>query len=118
MVKYVYRGKEYATAQSVRQAVFAQERKALPSEPVDGKDVFWSRYGIDRVMQDSPIETEVEKANREIHLLKAKLKSRDYIGVKIATGCATAEEYAKEIEECEQWRSRINELELVIKNAK
>lgn len=45
-----------------------------------------------------------------INDLKAELATYDYIGVKIATGVATKEEYSKEIAYCESLRNRIREL--------
>ena len=45
-----------------------------------------------------------------INDLKAELATYDYIGVKIATGVATKEDYSKEIEYCESIRKRIREL--------
>jgi hypothetical protein len=48
---------------------------------------------------------------KRIKELKELLKSYDYIGIKIATGCATIEQYKKEIELCEEMRKEINKLE-------
>lgn len=42
---------------------------------------------------------------------KAELRSLDYIGVKIATGRATREEYAQQIARMDELAQRINELE-------
>lgn len=42
---------------------------------------------------------------------KQELQSYDYIGVKIAMGVATREEYAEQITHTEQLRREINELE-------
>ena len=42
--------------------------------------------------------------------LEAWLKDHDYIGVKIATGRATVEEYANEIAEMTEKANRINEI--------
>lgn len=39
---------------------------------------------------------------------EALLRSRDYIGVKIAMGVATKEDYSGKIAETEQWRADIN----------
>lgn len=47
----------------------------------------------------------------QIDALKAELATYDYIGVKIATGVATIEEYAKQIRHCEKLREKIRELE-------
>ena len=46
---------------------------------------------------------------------KAKLAEYDYIGVKIAMGVATREEYAEQIAETERLRAEINELENELK---
>ena len=51
-----------------------------------------------------------ESNTAQINELKEKLRQYDYIGVKIATGCATKEEYADEIAQCELWRQQIREL--------
>lgn len=47
----------------------------------------------------------------KIKSLKAKLAAYDYIGVKIATGKATIEEYKDKIAEAEELREQIRELE-------
>ena len=39
---------------------------------------------------------------------EAKLRSRDYIGTKIATGVATKTEYKNEIAEMQEWRDEWN----------
>ena len=46
-----------------------------------------------------------------INELKSELATYDYIGVKIATGVATKEDYSEEIAYCESLRNRIRELE-------
>lgn len=43
--------------------------------------------------------------------LKLELSTYDYIGVKIATGCATIEEYADKIAKAESIRQQIRALE-------
>ena len=50
----------------------------------------------------------------EISDLKEKLAETDYISAKIADGAATREEYADKLAERAAWRSRINELEVMI----
>ena len=47
----------------------------------------------------------------EIEALKEELSTYDYIGVKIAMGVATKEEYANEIDYTEELRKKIRELE-------
>lgn len=46
----------------------------------------------------------------EINRLKKELSEYDYIGIKIATGVATREQYASEIARAEALRQRIREL--------
>ena len=46
-----------------------------------------------------------------IEQLKQELATYDYVGVKIATGVATIEEYSDKIEYCEGLRRKIRHLE-------
>lgn len=57
--------------------------------------------------------TEMSKEFK-INALKNELANYDYIGVKIAMGVATKEEYANQIAYTEQLRREINELERMI----
>ena len=50
-------------------------------------------------------------AEQEISELKSKLAATDYIAAKIAEGAATREEYAEQIAQRADWRTRVNELE-------
>ncbi len=52
-------------------------------------------------------------AKMEISEFKCKLAATDYVAAKIAEGAATAEEYKDVIAKRQQWRRRINELELM-----
>ena len=45
---------------------------------------------------------------------EGRLKSKDYIGTKIAMGVATVEDYADEIAETEAWRKDIRDAEAAI----
>ena len=47
----------------------------------------------------------------EIQMLKQELANYDYIGVKIAMGVATAEQYKEQIAYTEKLRAKIRELE-------
>lgn len=58
-----------------------------------------------------PISIEKSRRLVRINELKQLLKEYDYIGTKIATGCATIEQYEKEIELCESYREEIRKLE-------
>lgn len=48
---------------------------------------------------------------KRINELKRLLAQYDYIGVKIATGCATIEDYKDIIDMCEEYRQEIRVLE-------
>ena len=50
----------------------------------------------------------------ELEFLKSELSKFDYIGVKIAMGVATKEEYAEQIARTEQLREKIRKLEEII----
>ena len=62
--------------------------------------------------ESKPYEPTVED---RINSLKRELEKYDYIGVKIAMGVATKEEYAKEIAYTETIREQIRQLESEIK---
>lgn len=59
------------------------------------------------------IEDEILKPDPqvEIQALKQELANYDYIGVKIAMGVATTEEYQEQIAHTEKLRAKIRELE-------
>lgn len=50
----------------------------------------------------------------ELEFLKSELSKFDYIGVKIAMGVATREEYAEQIACTERLREKIRKLEEII----
>ena len=56
-----------------------------------------------------------EQIEAEIRALDALMRERDYIGIKIAMGRATVEEYAKEIAESDRMAARKNELMAMLK---
>lgn len=63
---------------------------------------------------------EQDKTKQELLSEKAQLetwlKKHDYIGTKIATGRATVEEYATEIEEMTEKAERINEIDRLLES--
>ena len=63
-------------------------------------------------VEPSPYEPTPED---KINALKKELEKYDYIGVKIAMGVATKEEYADEIAHTEEIRKQIRQLESEIK---
>ena len=85
---------------------------------VDGDSVTYSNDGS--VYVEPPKPTEEELRRQSLQTEKAKLevwlKNHDYIGVKIATGRATVEEYATEIEEMTEKANRINEINALLES--
>ena len=66
---------------------------------------------------DSEKEERINKKNSlltEKEEIESWLKNHDYIGTKIATGRATVEEYATEIEEMTEKANRINEINALL----
>ena len=59
---------------------------------------------------------EKDKLIEEKSELEAWLRNHDYIGTKIATGRATVEEYATEIEEMTEKAERINEIDRLLES--
>ena len=59
---------------------------------------------------------EKDKLLQEKEELEVWLKAHDYIGIKIATGRATVEEYATEIEEMKEKAERINEIDRLLES--
>lgn len=58
---------------------------------------------------------EQQEILRKLESLYLEIKSYDYIGIKIATGVATIEDYAEQIAHMEELRTQIRELEEKIK---
>ena len=85
---------------------------------VDGESVTYSNDGSTYVEPPKPTEEELRKQNllNEKAKLEAWLKAHDYIGVKIATGRATVEEYANEIAEMTEKAERINEIDSILES--
>lgn len=68
---------------------------------------------------DSEKEERINQKNSliiEKSELESWLKAHDYIGTKIATGRATVEEYATEIEEMTEKAERINEIDRLLES--
>ena len=85
---------------------------------VDEKSVTYSNDGSIYVEPPKPTEEEMRRQALQMEKaeLEAWLKAHDYIGVKIATGRATIEEYATEIEEMTEKANRINEIEAILES--
>ena len=69
----------------------------------------------DKVLAKHPMEDRI-KLLREKESLEAWLRAHDYIGTKIATGRATADEYATEIAEMTTKSARINAIDAELKS--
>ena len=57
---------------------------------------------------------EKKQIEEEIRNLDQLMKANDYIGIKIAMGRATREEYAEEIAKSEEWAQRKSELQALL----
>ena len=112
--KYIYQDREYGSIDGVRQAIWKAEKKVFGKEPEQNKADFWSRLGVEYSEMPDPVLPTPEQKEREVFLLKARLRETDYAVIKIAEGASTFEEYAEVIAQRETWRTRINELEAQI----
>ena len=83
---------------------------------VDGDSVTYSNDGSVYVEPPKPTEEELRRQSLQSEKaeLEAWLRNHDYIGVKIATGRATVEEYATEIKEMTEKANRINEIDSIM----
>lgn len=92
-----------------------------PLEPKDGYDVVfngtdWEYKEIPKEPEPEPyMPTELEKKQQELWETEQKLRELDYIGVKIATGRATIEEYADEIADMSRLADKVNKMRAEIK---
>lgn len=59
-------------------------------------------------MTQQEIQAAISEQQSIILDREAQLKTKDYIGTKIAMGVATREDYADDIAQTEQWRADIN----------
>ena len=85
---------------------------------VDGDSVSYSNDGSVYVEPPKPTEEELKRQAlvEEKAQLETWLKEHDYIGTKIATGRATVEEYATEIEEMTEKAERIDEIDRLLES--
>ena len=83
---------------------------------VDGDSVTYSNDGSVYVEPPKPTEEELRRQalQTEKAELEAWLKDHDYIGVKIATGRATIDDYADEIALMTEKAERINEIDALL----
>ena len=85
---------------------------------VDGDSVTYSNDGSVYVEPPKPTEEELRRQalQTEKAELEAWLSAHDYIGVKIATGRATIDDYAMEIAEMTEKAERINEIDVILES--
>ena len=85
---------------------------------VDGESVTYSNDGSIYVEPPKPTEEELRRQalQTEKAELEAWLSAHDYIGVKIATGRATIDDYADEIALMTEKAERINEIDALLGN--
>ena len=83
---------------------------------VDGESVTYSNDGSIYVEPPKPTEEEMRRQALQMEKaeLEAWLKAHDYIGVKIATGRATIDDYADEIALMTEKANRINEIDAML----
>lgn len=79
--------------------LICEQNKGKELKVVDGKVV-----AVERVVTDE------EKAQMRIDELKSLLSKYDYIGIKIATGRGTREEYSSQIAQMTEWADEIDAL--------
>ena len=85
---------------------------------VEGDSVTYSNDGSVYIEPPKPTEEELRRQalQSEKGELEAWLRNHDYIGVKIATGRATIDDYATEIAEMTEKAERINEIDALLGN--
>ena len=83
---------------------------------VDGESVTYSNDGSVYVEPPKPTEEELRRQalQSEKAELEAWLSAHDYIGVKIATGRATVDDYVDEIALMTEKANRINEIDAML----
>lgn len=77
----------------------------------DGKLYFEEETQKEEYLREKNNYEKAMQIRHRITELKKLLSNYDYIGIKIATGRATKEEYATEIQQMIEWANEINELE-------
>lgn len=105
--------------------IYIQPADSTFLKPLEAKEGFKIKFDIEndewfyeeeKKEEPAPyVPTELDNLQAELWKVKAELQELDYIGVKIATGRATIEEYAEEITHMNELADKINELEEQIK---
>lgn len=76
------------------------------------------RFQIVAVPEPTEEEKQLEAYQAELREKEAWLSAHDYIGVKIATGRATVDNYAAEIATMTEYAARVEELRALIEELK
>lgn len=95
----------------------------LTLEEKEGFDIVWNESSeaweykeIEKKPEpEEYVPTELDKTREQLWEAEAWLHNHDYIGIKIATGRATVEDYASEIAEMSVYADKVNELKEKIK---
>lgn len=83
-------------------------------DPVDGV----RRFQIVAVPEPTEQELLLQSYRTELAEKESWLRDHDYIGVKIATGRATVDDYAAEIATMTEYAARVEELRMLIEGLK
>ena len=86
----------------------------VETEGVEARDAYDEEVKIDVYIPYSEEELTRRSLRQEKEEAEKWFKAHDYIGVKIATGRATIEEYADEIAEMSRLADRINEIDKLL----
>lgn len=86
----------------------------VETEGVEARDAYDEEVKIDVYIPYTEAELTKRSLTKEKEEAEEWLKAHDYIGVKIATGRATIEEYADEIAEMRRLADRINEIDKLL----
>lgn len=86
------------------------DAKYYKSQGYEYLDVEQASNGMWYLKGYAPMSPYTPEVLLKIEELKRELATYDYIGVKIATGCATIEQYAEQIAYCEELRKQIRKL--------
>ncbi len=118
-----YSEKEY-------EAIYFEVAKQCNESGEYSIDCFQGRYTVrksseiekihyDAMSEEEKAEYDNNKARQnletELASCENELRSLDYIGVKIATGRASKEEYAEQIERMNELAARVNEIKSILK---
>lgn len=108
------------------QNIYIVPANSTNKEPLPAKEGFkvkFDKTSKDWIYEEEPktqepepyVPTEKDRLNEELWKAKGELQSLDYIGIKIATGRATREEYSEQIARMTELAEKVNEVETQLK---